>query len=230
MPSRFRPGAQFPVGVCSRGKRSRDATEGDTRLVRVECQQGSDFYGRERVTGPVEELLGCRGLRSPIELGCEVRDCRLVRLDRVESGNRDRATPHGIRDLVARGGVASPRGRTSELVLQARAPRDGDRAASMSASSAACTSAVAHQRPRSLGLMPTSRAAVAISSGSSSSPPSIARMRRRRSSDSSAQEAFRRAATTARQSRSGRALAYVPAPLLPEGPSDAGPSRQPECR
>ena len=149
-----------------------------------------------------EQLLDRAGPRPPLELGREVRDRRLVGLDGVEAGHDDGDFAIGASDLVARRGVPPLPPRAAELVVEGSGRERPVGAASMSACSAASTSA-GRTSPRARpGRVRRPAPRPRSVSGSSSNPPSMTRTRSRRSSGSSLPGAFSRAATTARHAGS----------------------------
>ena len=179
-----------PTPQPSRSRRRRGGLgrrgERRARLASSSCTISRDLGRGQRLARPRQQLRDRLRLRAARELGREVRDRRLVGLDRVEAGHATRRAAVGAGELVARRRVAALLARAAELVVERAGGGRGARAAATSAGSAASTSRGAHHARELLRVEPASRAAAAISSGSSSRPPIIARTRSRRSSASSA--------------------------------------------
>ena len=67
----------------------RRARQLDPHVGDLAVADGGDLRRRQRVRGPLEHLGDGRRVRAPRQLGREVRERRLVGLDRAEAGEVD---------------------------------------------------------------------------------------------------------------------------------------------
>ena len=95
-------------------------------------------------------------VRMPLEAGSQVGDQDLVGGERLEARDVYAATVLQSDDRVRRAGVTALRLGSSELVSEARAAREGERAAAMSSRSAPSTPGSPDQRASASGSSPDS--------------------------------------------------------------------------